>query len=253
MNAIFSTIIIILVIQFFSYLIAYKKQTDKLTDLVYGSTFALLSGYLLSVSDLAHFQISIALLVIVWGVRLSGYLFLRIKRMKKDKRFDDMRASWVSFGKFWILQSISIFIIFLPVLFVLTNNSSSRLSFLFYLGTAFSTIGFLVEVIADYQKSRFKSIHGNSGKPMIHGLYRFLRFPNYSGEILFWIGIYLSSITYLTGWEHIAIISPLWISFLLIRISGIPLLEQNHQKKYGDLALYNEYTSKTAKLFPYIY
>lgn len=253
MNAILITVILLVVIQLLSYFWAYKNQSDKLTDLVYGGTFALLSLFLLFRSSIEGHQIVMAVLVAIWGIRLSTYLFLRINSMQKDKRFDEMRPSWVSYGKFWLLQTISILIIFLPVLFVLTSTSEQDPSLFFKLSVLIAFFGLLLETVADYQKSKFKSLNENKGEPMMTGLYKFIRFPNYLGEIIFWIGIYACSFEFLYGWQHIAIISPIWITFLLVKVSGIPLLHKNQLKDYAEDPKFKKYISKTAKLIPGIY
>lgn len=113
--------------------------------------------------------------------------------------------------------------------------------------------GFLFEVIADHQKSRFKSNPDNAGKFINEGLWSLSRHPNYFGEILMWSGLYLSSTSVLKGWEHISVISPVLLSYLLTRVSGIPLLEKAGMKKWGDQPDYQEYIKNTAKLIPYIW
>lgn len=252
-NEVTITVLLLVVIQLLSYIWAYRKQSDKLTDLVYGGTFAILTMFLLLRSNAQLHQIIVAVLVSAWGIRLSAYLFLRINSMQKDKRFDEMRPSWVSFGKFWLLQTISIFIIFLPVLFTLVNQSSQEPSLGFYIAAVISLVGLLVEAIADQQKSRFKADPGNSGKPMMNGLFKWVRFPNYLGEIIFWSGIYACSFEFLDGWEHISIISPLWIILLLLKVSGIPLLHDNQMKAYGEDPKFIKYITNTKKLIPGIY
>jgi len=253
MNGFLLLLIILVVIQFISYLWAYYNQSDKLTDLVYGGTFAILSLVFLWMSTFQIQHIIMTLLVMVWGIRLSAYLFMRINSMKRDIRFDEMRPSWSSFGKFWLLQSGSILIIFLPVWLVLTKELGSEIEWTFYLAALLSVVGFIIELIADNQKSAFKKNASNKGRPMIYGLYAWVRYPNYLGEILFWLGIYFATLHYISGWEHLAIISPLWISFLLIKVSGIPLLEENQMKSYSDLPEFKNYLSKTPKLFPLVY
>jgi steroid 5-alpha reductase family enzyme len=253
MNEILITISILIIIQLFSYIWAFKNQSDKLTDLVYGGTFALLSMFLLFRSNMHLQHIITAFLVAVWGIRLSAYLFIRINSMNRDKRFDEMRSSWSSFGKFWLLQTISIFIIFLPALFILVRSSVDTPSFVFYLASLLSLIGLIVETVADKQKSTFKSALENQGKPMMEGLFKWVRFPNYLGEILFWTGIYICSIEFLDGWQHIAIISPIWIVFLLIKVSGIPLLHKNQLAAYGKDASFQKYIKTTAMLIPGVY
>ena len=213
MNGILLLLLILVLIQFLSYLWAYLNQSDKLTDLVYGGTFAILSLVFLYKSTFQIQHLMVALLVVLWGIRLSAYLYIRINSMKRDIRFDEMRPSWSSFGKFWLLQTMSIFIIFIPVWLLLIKSLDTEAPWTFYLAGMISLIGFIIEVVADNQKSRFKQNPSNSGKPMIYGLYSWVRFPNYLGEILFWWGIFFASAHYFEGLEYMSIISPVWITF----------------------------------------
>ena len=88
---------------------------------------------------------------------------------------------------------------------------------------------------------------------MSEGLFSLVRFPNYAGEIMVWVGVFIACAPVLSGWEWVTIISPLWITSLLLGISGIPLLEQSNEEKYGHLASFQQYRASTAKLIPGIY
>jgi steroid 5-alpha reductase family enzyme len=183
---------------------------------------------------------------------LGTYLFIRVNRVGKDERFDDFRQSFTGFMKFWILQAGSIILIFLPA-FLGMSKDNGHLSILSYAGALIWLVGFLMESIADWQKYQFKSKAENKGKFYEAGLFSFVKYPNYLGEILCWWGIFIYVIPVLQSWEWLSIVSPLWITALLLWISGIPLLEKQYDSKYGHSKEYQEYQKRVYKLIPGIY
>ncbi|MCB1172653.1 MAG: DUF1295 domain-containing protein [Leptospiraceae bacterium] len=248
-----SSFLVILAIQMLCFAIAAVFKTDKLTDLSYGMTFVLLSAfYLLASSEAGILYQILNWAVILWGMRLAIYLFIRILRIKHDHRFDGRRENALAFLNFWLLQTIAIWLIQLPLTIHLQKNQSGSWSIWSTVGLAAFALGFVYETIADWQKFRFRNQPGNSGKFMNRGLWRFSRYPNYFGEMVIWWGLFLSLIPVYTGWGWLAMISPLFITFLLLKVSGIPLLEQSMQQRYGSDPLYQEYRRKTSLLLPWI-
>ena len=239
--------------------IAYKQQTDKLTDITYSATFVLLATLSLLIGQ--GFQdsgnIIIALLVIIWGVRLGSFLLLRIKKMGHDSRFDKIRPNKSRFFRFFLIQGFGAWLISLPMMIRLLKGSSSEMLegqlLVERVGIAVAVIGLMIEVIADQQKSTFKSTRENESKLYTGGLYSFVRYPNYLGEILFWIGIFIASSIVFQGVEWASIIGPLCISYLLLFLSGIPFIERSRKEKYGEDESYQKYQSSTAKIIPWIY
>ena len=244
------SLLIIIAVNVAAYIWAYYKQSDHLTDISYSLCFIGLSIYLLLRSgDLSVERLLLAAMVVLWGVRLGGFLFYRINKMGRDYRFDAFRGSWSGFLKFWILQSVSIWIIALPVIIGL---SATQPQFLFA-GLAIWFMGWIIETVADYQKFRFKSDPIHKDDFISIGLYSKIRHPNYLGEILIWSGIFIYTIPVLSGWSWLAVISPLWLIILLVFISGIPLIDSNAIKKYGNEQAYKDYRRKSWYLLPYIY
>ena len=111
----------------------------------------------------------------------------------------------------------------------------------------------LIETIADQQKFAFRQNSANDGQFIQTGLWKRVQHPNYLGEILCWIGVFVCAIPSLENWEWLAIISPIWITFLLVFVSGIPLLQKASQKKYGSLKSYQTYQKNTPLLIPFLY
>ncbi len=231
---------IVFIIQILFFAFASYFKTDKVTDLSYGLTFVFLALYMLSQNPQ---QLLVLSLPIAWGIRLSWYLFARIMRTKTDKRFDGVREKFWPFARFWFLQAISIAIISLPFIFYGQNQDLQT----HWLGVVIFILGLSIETVADYQKYYFKN-QGNTGL-ITTGLWRFSRHPNYFGEMLVWWGIYLAVFPTLNGWQYASILSPVYITLLLIFGSGVPTLEKNYQQKYGQAWL--DYKQKTSCIIPW--
>lgn len=244
------SLIIITAVNVAAYIWAYLNQSDHLTDISYSLCFIGLSTYLFILKGDYTFGRSILLLMVtLWGLRLGGFLIYRISKMGKDYRFDAFRGSWSGFLKFWILQSVSIWIIALPVIFGLSAESPE----FFRAGFSVWLVGWIIEAVADFQKFKFKSLPGNKEHFISTGLYSRIRHPNYLGEILIWTGIFLYVLPVFSGWSWIAIISPIWLIILLVFISGIPLIDANAKIKYGNNPAYMAYRKKSWYILPYIY
>ena len=245
----FEVFLISLAIQIVFFTVAYLYKTDKVTDLSYGLTFIIISIIYLFGSTLKAPHIMLSSLVIIWGIRIVLYLFIRILKTEKDKRFDEFRHSFLKFGGFWLLQAISVWIIMIPAIIVL-NSEYSSLNLLSFIGILVWLLGFMVEAIADQQKYIFKSDPKNKDKWINKGFWKYSRHPNYFGEILIWTGIFIFSIPYLSGYLWVSIISPIYIAVLLIFVSGIPPLEKKYDEKYKDNSEYQNYKNKTSILIP---
>ena len=236
------------------FLFGFFRQSDKVTDLTYAVSFIVGSVLVMVVSG--HYSLGNIVLVGmigIWGLRLAGYLFRRIQQMGHDHRFDDMRPSPVRLGGFWTLQTITIWIVLLPTSLFIAAAGTESLSALQYIGIVLWFFGFVMETVADAQKTSFKSSPGNKGRFVRTGLWTSLRHPNYTGEILVWIGLFLFTIPALSGIQFAAVVSPIWIAFLLIFVSGIPLLEKSWEKRYGGDPEWEAYKKRSDRLLPGIY
>ena len=236
---------------FVMFLVAFRYKTDKLTDLSYAITFVALAFYgMLSAETLSSYKWVISTMIIVWAVRIGTFLYVRIQKTGKDRRFDDKRDSFVRFGSFWLLQAVTVWTVMLaPLLFL--NVGVDPVSGFVFAGVAIWTAGLLTESVADIQKYSFTQNVKNKGKWIASGLWKYSRHPNYFGEILVWFGVYVFVVSGLNGAEQFAaMITPLFITFLLLFVSGVPLLEQAADKKWGKLAAYKNYKSRTSILIP---
>lgn len=249
MTAILISFFIITLVNILAYIWAYKKQSDHLTDISYSLCFIAVTLYfLVAYGNLSAGRVVLASMVILWGIRLGGFLFYRIHKMGKDSRFDAFRGRASGFLKFWLLQSLSISIIVLPVLFGLLAPDIEVNIYALLLWS----IGWILQSFADWQKFSFRT-HYPSTSFISDGLFTYVRHPNYTGEIMVWISIFWYVSSVLSGWEWIAVISPIWIIILLIAISGIPLIEIANKKKYAGNVDFQKYVSKTWRLIPFVY
>lgn len=236
------------------FLIAFRLQTDKLTDITYCSTFGIIAVVLFWDEDklLLHRQV-ITLMVLLWSVRLGSYLLRRTLQKGKDSRFDSFRHSVRGFGGFYLLQAISIWIISLPVIAALSYPIELTGDISLFSGASIFILGWILETVADFQKFKFRSLPANNGKFMSSGLFKFIRFPNYLGEIMVWFGIFIAATPSLSGISWLTIIGPIWITLLLIKVSGIPYLERSNKERYGHLESFQQYQKTTRKLIPGIF
>lgn len=232
------------------YVWAFRRQSDAMTDFTYSFCFFIVTALLLFVyGKLSPGRIVLASMIFIWSLRLGGFLFYRIQKMKRDNRFDSFRQDPKGFLKFWLLQSGSIWILILPVIAGLTTTNVVSVhlpAVLLFL------VGLSIETAADWQKFRHKTAFGPSSYIQT-GLYSSIRHPNYLGEILIWISVFWYVLPILSGWSWISLFSPIWISVLLIFISGIPLIEKANKTKYKDNKDYHAYLKRTNRLIPLLY
>lgn len=226
---------------------AYFK-TDKVTDLSYGLTFVIVALYLVITQQHSLFHIILASMVVLWGIRLASYLFIRILKMKKDDRFDGIRENFWSFAKFWTLQGISIWIILLPT--IIGMQKEAKVSMIAILGIIIWLVGLVVETIADWQKYAFKNDRKTKNKWTDIGLWKYARHPNYFGELLVWWGIFVYVSSSLQGVEFLTIVGPLVISALLLFVTGIPTVASRLEKKHGNNKEFKAYKKNTRLLIP---
>lgn len=232
------------------FLLAYVLQSDKLTDISYAVTFAAL-GILGFVYGPQDYALAVLLtMILAWAVRLGGYLLYRVIKKGKDQRFDEMRSVFLKFGRFWLLQGLTVAIVMIPSMFALSNGMD-EISFLSALGLLIFSAGFVIETVADFEKNSFNNDPKNKGKWIQSGIWGWSRHPNFLGEMMVWIGVYLYALPVLSGVEAVvSLVSPLYIIGLLYFGSGVPILERYADKKWGDQKEYKEYKERVGKLIP---
>jgi len=227
--------------------IAYMLQIDKVTDFAGTSNFLVLAVFTLWLSGEFSFpKILASLMVIIWSLRLGIYLTYRIMVWGEDNRFDELRTKFWSFLGFWIYQILWVFLTSLPVIYFNSLDSPSELNTIAIIGALMFGIGFILETWADYTKFNHK-LHGE--KWCTAGLWKYSRHPNYFGNIVLWFAIFIFCFAY--GVPLWTIIGPLWTTFLLLFVSGLPFLEASADKKYGEDEEYLRYKNETSILVPW--
>lgn len=234
------------------FLVAYKKKTDKLTDISYALTLLSLAIYGAidgKIDSVYHW--GLVFMVALWAFRIGGYLLMRIRKIGKDKRFDDKRDNFVKFGSFWALQAITVWVVMLGVLQYLSASVGNAGFVYLVIGFSMWALGLGIEATADMQKFRFINDPKNKGKWISTGLWKYSRHPNYFGEILVWLGVFIYVSSILVGDKQLlALASPVFITFLLVFVSGIPLLEKSADKRWGENKKYQQYKDETSILIP---
>lgn len=247
------TILIVFAIQWVLFIPAYLFRTEKFYDLAGSVTyiFAVLFVLFKSNSDLLNYDIGsliLSVVIIIWALRLGSFLFLRIKKAGEDKRFKEIKTSPTRFFMTWSLQGMWVSLCSACALTALANPNGIQTNLLFYFGLFIFLSGFILEIIADTQKSKFRSKTENKNRFINTGLWSFSRHPNYLGEIILWLGISIMSISALSGWQYVTLISPVFTYILLVYISGVRLLEESGKEKWGHLEEYKKYLKNTPSL-----
>lgn len=228
-------------------------KTERFFDLTGSGTFLVITVALLALAPAPDARSWVlAGMVVAWSIRLGGFLFTRVLRSGSDDRFDEIKTGPLRFLRVWIIQGLWVSVTASAAWIAISVPSSSRapLEWIGYLGIALWVIGFVIEVVADAQKSRFRADAANADSFISSGLWSRSRHPNYFGEIVLWVGVFLAAAPVLTGWQWVAILSPVFVILLLTRVSGIPLLEARADEKWGERADYVEYRDTTPVLIP---
>lgn len=238
-------------IQWLVFIPAFLRQTEKYFDLTGSLTYiSLTSVAVLFTPGVDARAILVWLLVVVWAVRLGTFLYRRIQKAGKDDRFDEIKPSFIRFLNVWTIQALWVTFTAAAAWVTITTVQRKGLDAFAIAGLLVWVAGFAFEVIADAQKSRFNADPQNKGRFISSGLWARSRHPNYFGEIVLWLGIAIIALPVLSGWQWVAMISPIFVTLLLTRVSGIPLLEKKSDLKWGGQPDYEEYKKKTPVLIP---
>jgi steroid 5-alpha reductase family enzyme len=226
-------------------------RSEHYYDLTGGITYvsAIVVAVLLS-SKLDLRAALVAAMVLIWSLRLAMFLFLRILRAGHDSRFDDIKTRPQQFFMAWTLQGLWVLLTAAAALVVITGGVREPLGALGIAGIAVWAIGIVIEIVADWQKSKFKADPENEGTFINVGLWAWSRHPNYFGEIVLWTGVAILAVPVLQGWQWATLISPLFVTVLLTKFSGIPPLEEKADQRWGGEEEYEEYKRRTPVLIP---
>jgi len=231
--------------------------TEKFFDLTGGSTFVLLSWLAFKEGGGQHLRQQVATgCVTAWGLRLSLFLFRRIIRADGDRRFEQERKKHTEMFYWWNMQAAWIFLTLSPVLLLNLKKAELQrpIDRIDYLGWGIFGVGWIMEVLADLQKYRFRGNPENANKFITHGLWSISRHPNYFGEIVLWYGLFVtSSRSFTRPIEYLTLVSPLFVTYVLTCLSGSNVLEEMADERWGKLPAYQLYKRNTALLVPWIW
>ncbi|HEX6258349.1 MAG TPA: DUF1295 domain-containing protein [Candidatus Saccharimonadales bacterium] len=222
---------------------------NDVADIAWGLGFAVVAWLAFLVAPQNDIRAAIInLLVTIWALRLAYHIYRRNAKKPEDTRYQDMRKQWGShpylyaYVKVFLAQGFLLLLIALPVAFA--NQYPGGFMWWHGVGLAVWALGFFFEAVGDYQLSQFIKNPANKGKLMTSGLWRYTRHPNYFGEVTQWWGIFLMALV--GGWTWLAVIGPITITLLILKVSGIPLLEKKMQQNPG----FKQYASTTSKFLP---
>ncbi len=246
-------IAVFLIMNFASFFAIHLKRND-VADVVWGPGF-LISGVALLIYKLwsdPNFQVHARMIVVLglvgaWALRLFFHIGLRtIKASHEDARYAKMRQGWSakervnSYTRVFLLQGVIMYLVALPI-YIIIASDPHEIGLECYFGVAVWIFGFIIESLADHQLTSFKKDFASKGKIMDRGLWGWSRHPNYFGEIIQWWGIFILTLPLNFSW--LAVLSPLAITFLILKVSGVTMLEKQMQNRPG----YKEYQARTSQ------
>jgi steroid 5-alpha reductase family enzyme len=234
MNYYLALILVLFVYMSLWFLVSLIKKRNDVADVAWGLGFVLITwtSYFLS-DDSGLRGLLVGVLVSVWGLRLAWHIHTRNKGRTEDYRYLAWRKEWGkwfyprSYLQVYLLQGMFLFLIVMPVLFI-NKSAGTALGILDVLGLAVWLFGFYFEAVGDAQLAQFIKNPANKGRLMQSGLWAYTRHPNYFGEVTQWWGLWLIALSVPNGW--LGIIGPITITFLILKVSGIPMLEKKMEE-----------------------
>lgn len=243
-------------IQFVAYVPAYVFQTEKFYDLTGSVTYLTCVWYSYAAGMRAMPEAGVRLrptvtscLVSIWALRLGSFLFRRVLEDNGDSRFTEIKPNAVRFLVAWTLQGLWVFLTAFAVFVINASTADSSLGVVDCVGIAVWALNFAVEVVADRQKSWWRKQPENKGKFIEYGLWYYSRHPNYAGEVLLWLGIFIIGAASLQGTQWVTVISPIFVFSLIYFVSGVPMLEKKADQRWGGQRDYDNYKATTSVFF----
>jgi len=251
-QAILQSAYLIFIVMTLFYLLSLSRRQNDVADVVWGFGLIFIAiSTLISMPD-PHFRaLMVTILVVIWGLRLSFFIYRRNKLRGEDFRFQRLREKWGryswirSYFQLFLLQGVLLLLVSLPVIVINTTSSMPAFGILDLIGLIVWLFGFIFEVVGDHQKARFRKDPSQTQSAIFTGgLWRYSRHPNYFGEILQWVGIFIIALG--VPYWLLSLIGPLTVIIMLLKISGIHVVE----KKYKDNPEFQKYKQVTSALIP---
>lgn len=243
----------ILLLMTLLWLLSLRLKNASIIDIFWGIGFIIIAWLTLALTPQGFFprKLLLCALVTLWGLRLAVHIGLRNLGKPEDFRYAKWRAEngarwwWISFFKVFLLQGFLMCVISAPIVAAMTSGFPAILTPLDWLGVSLWAFGLLFESLGDAQLMSFKTNPANKGKLLTRGLWKYTRHPNYFGEAVLWWGFYVIAFTAGRWWT---IFSPLLMTYLLVKVSGVVMLEQTLELRPG----YKEYMHRTSAFFPWL-
>lgn len=230
------------------------RRDASVVDPFWGTGFVIVVGYTLLTTPAAQAAarcLLLAALTTIWGLRLSIYLLWRNLGHAEDRRYQAMRDYhglrfwWVSLLTVFLLQGVILWIVAMPIQVAMFRASTAPLGWFDFVGVSLWCVGLFFEAVGDWQMARFQANPDNAGRVMNRGLWQWTRHPNYFGDFCIWWGLYLIATP---GGAGGTVFSPLLMSFFLLKVSGVTLLEKTITTRRPDYAVYQ---ASTSAFFPW--
>ena len=245
-------VILAFAVQWIAFVPAFIFRTEHFYDMVGSLTYISVVAFaVLLVNRTDQRALLLFAMVTIWALRLGLFLSHRVRRAGKDDRFTEIKKSFIRFLSAWTLQGLWVSFTLAAALAAITAPTPQPLGLYARIGLAVWVLGFGFEIVADWQKSRFRRLEANRGKFISSGLWAWSRHANYFGEIVLWVGVLIVAAPVLQGWQWVALASPVFVTLLLTKISGIPLLERRADEKWGGQEDYEAYKKRTSILVPW--
>jgi len=243
----------ILILMTLLWLLSLAIRNSSIVDIFWGAGFVITywSAAWINPGEISGRTFLLGALVTLWGLRLSIYIFFRNHGQPEDFRYANWRKEagaswwWRSFFKVFLLQGIILWIVATPLIATQAASASSIPSALDFIGVGIWLVGFIFEAGGDLQLARFKKDPANKGKLLTQGLWSLTRHPNYFGDAAQWWGFYIFALASGGWWT---VFSPVIMTFLLMKVSGVTMLERTLAKSKPG---YEEYMLRTNEFFPW--
>ncbi len=245
-------VLLAFLIQWIMFVHSWFVQTEHLFDLTGSLTYiSLVAAALVLTGSYDLRSLIITAAVVIWAARLGTFLFNRVRAAGQDSRFNTILPSFPVLLMTWTLQGTWVALTASCALVAITSAAPQPFDAWAVAGIAVWALGLVIEITADRQKQAFRADPANRDRFITTGLWAWSRHPNYFGEITLWIGLAIAAAPVLTGWQHVVLASPLFVIFLLTRVSGVRMLERQAEKRWGSDPNYVAYRDATSTLIPW--
>lgn len=255
-SAFFLCAVIAMAVNWVAFVPSAIAKSDKFYDSIGAVTYLSVTAFACwaaynALGTLDTRSLVIAAMVAIWCIRLGSFLYIRIHAAGgSDSRFEKIKVNPARFLVAWTLQGLWVILTASSALVAITATTKAPIDAFFWIGAAVWLAGITIEAVADAQKSAFKKDPSNKGKFINVGLWRWSRHPNYFGEITLWTGILIMAVPVLSGWAWLVVISPIFVTLLLTKVSGVNLQNKQAEERWGDDPDYQKYRANTPALVP---